>query len=461
MPPRKARATKASKAAAAAEEVVADAAASADESLLAQATHAVVDAVKDGAHAVEAAVEAFAHVEVPTAEEVVEKMEGVVEGLHVGNDVDSHLVGGGGRKPKAAAKGKGKGKANAVPEPEPELEPEQAEEVPVTSASEPSEGAARKVTMEERQAKLKELRQKMVCPFALSCRPTRTGLTALSSPSYAERVDGGEPEGPDCRAPEGKDVGQGARVPREEEAAGRDAARGGRRRGDGRRPPAQQELVVLDRGQRSVGQEARREGRGRQPGLRWSVPASSAKSPSARSLLTPLRSHPCLDEAHTAHTKYNKQAASHKPDLALYNLQKEQALGLEPGTLTSQVSTSKAMQRMKTMDGETLYADGNNLSFAEHKPSEEAVDQVIERLNKEYVSPRPLRCTCTPMLTPSLSLFRSAHTRRTFSRKRANEDEGDVTYINDANKVFNKKINRYYDKYTKEIRANFERGTAL
>jgi hypothetical protein len=43
--------------------------------------------------------------------------------------------------------------------------------------------------------------------------------------------------------------------------------------------------------------------------------------------------------------------------------------------------------------------------------------------------------------------------RSKHSRKRADDDEGDVTYINDANKVFNKKINRYYDKYTKEIRS--------
>jgi hypothetical protein len=67
-------------------------------------------------------------------------------------------------------------------------------------------------------------------------------------------------------------------------------------------------------------------------------------------------------------------------------------------------------------------------------------------------------------------------------RKAGLDDDGDVTYINDANKVFNKKINRYFDKYTAEyvfrivdfqsrnsyspvvpcrIRANFERGTAL
>lgn len=36
-------------------------------------------------------------------------------------------------------------------------------------------------------------------------------------------------------------------------------------------------------------------------------------------------------------------------------------------------------------------------------------------------------------------------------KKRKDDDEGgDVTYINERNKVFNKKIARYFDKYTKE-----------
>ena len=66
-----------------------------------------------------------------------------------------------------------------------------------------------------------------------------------------------------------------------------------------------------------------------------------------------------------------------------------------------------------------------------------------------------------------------------FSRKRPNHDQGDITYINEHNRVFNKKVRllasflprihhsslaqiaRYYDKYTAEIRASFERGTAL
>ncbi|KAJ2856217.1 pre-mRNA-splicing factor SYF2 [Coemansia erecta] len=42
------------------------------------------------------------------------------------------------------------------------------------------------------------------------------------------------------------------------------------------------------------------------------------------------------------------------------------------------------------------------------------------------------------------------------------EQEGeDVSYINDRNARFNRKMNRAYDKYTKDIKDNFERGTAM
>jgi hypothetical protein len=51
--------------------------------------------------------------------------------------------------------------------------------------------------------------------------------------------------------------------------------------------------------------------------------------------------------------------------------------------------------------------------------------------------------------------------RKKFSRRRQEFDSEDVTYINDRNKNFNKKIARSFDKYTVEIRQNLERGTAL
>lgn len=46
-------------------------------------------------------------------------------------------------------------------------------------------------------------------------------------------------------------------------------------------------------------------------------------------------------------------------------------------------------------------------------------------------------------------------------KKRAAEDDSEVSHINKRNRLFNAKISRNYDKHTAEIRQNLERGTAL
>lgn len=51
--------------------------------------------------------------------------------------------------------------------------------------------------------------------------------------------------------------------------------------------------------------------------------------------------------------------------------------------------------------------------------------------------------------------------RKNFSRRRAFNDDDDVTYINESNRNFVKKLSRAYDQYTHEIAENIERGTAL
>jgi len=51
--------------------------------------------------------------------------------------------------------------------------------------------------------------------------------------------------------------------------------------------------------------------------------------------------------------------------------------------------------------------------------------------------------------------------RKQFSRRRQFYEEADVDYINERNRVFNKKIARAFDEYTTEIRQSLERGTAL
>ncbi|EJF61793.1 SYF2-domain-containing protein [Dichomitus squalens] len=159
------------------------------------------------------------------------------------------------------------------------------------------------------------------------------------------------------------------------------------------------------------------------------------------------------DDADAARRKYKKDLDHLKPDLESYNRQKEIALGLAAGTLTKQgqASGSSAVTAFDPSSGvmtgptslqqqlaaENLYRDANSLLYADNKPSEDAIDRVISKINKDVDK------------------------KSKFSRKRHNEDEGDITYINERNRVFNKKIARYYDKYTAEIRASFERGTAL
>ncbi|QRW00605.1 pre-mRNA-splicing factor SYF2 [Ceratobasidium sp. AG-Ba] len=141
------------------------------------------------------------------------------------------------------------------------------------------------------------------------------------------------------------------------------------------------------------------------------------------------------DDAHAARRKYKKDLDLIKPDLAAYQAQKEAALGLGSSSAVQSFSSGSTSNALTA--SEHLYRDANSLLYGDNKPSEEAIDRVVSKLNLDIDK------------------------RAKFSRKRTNEEEGDITYINERNRVFNKKIARFYDKYTAETRASFERGTAI
>ncbi|KAF9116017.1 hypothetical protein BGX27_005250 [Mortierella sp. AM989] len=126
------------------------------------------------------------------------------------------------------------------------------------------------------------------------------------------------------------------------------------------------------------------------------------------------------------HKKYLKQVGELKPNLAAYNAKKEAAMRTnEDGELV--VSSDSG-----------FYRDANSVAFlSDAKPDSLAVDRLAADVAKQI----------------------DARTR--FSKRRAQRDDEDVNYINDANRRFNQKISRFYDKHTKEIRDDFERGTAL
>lgn len=75
----------------------------------------------------------------------------------------------------------------------------------------------------------------------------------------------------------------------------------------------------------------------------------------------------------------------------------------------------------------------------DHKPSKEAVDRLVDDLEKGE----------------------RARLKARAARGLKEDDGGDVTYINQKNKQFNDKLARFYNRYTTEIRESFERGTAI
>ncbi|GFZ42408.1 hypothetical protein JCM24511_00123 [Saitozyma sp. JCM 24511] len=147
------------------------------------------------------------------------------------------------------------------------------------------------------------------------------------------------------------------------------------------------------------------------------------------------RFHNAEDEAFK---KYNRDIRNTKADLVAYERQKEAALGLAPGTLVPAGATSASLATSSRSKGltasEDLYRGAHTLAYGDSKPSEEAVDRVIGKINKDMGKGK---------------------------RKKNDDEDAEVNYINDRNKKFNQKAARFYDKFTRTIRENFERGTAL
>ncbi|GAA5897998.1 hypothetical protein JCM5296_001449 [Sporobolomyces johnsonii] len=137
-----------------------------------------------------------------------------------------------------------------------------------------------------------------------------------------------------------------------------------------------------------------------------------------------------------ARRKYKKDLDDFKPDLAAYNAQRAAAESSSQALIASGSGSGEGTvaQHLAAQD---LYRDANSFIYADHKPTEDQIDRVIGKLNSDLDK------------------------RQKRSRKRENEDQGDITWINEKNRQFNRKLARYYDDVTKETRDNFERGTAL
>ncbi|KAK3553926.1 hypothetical protein QTP70_015282, partial [Hemibagrus guttatus] len=106
--------------------------------------------------------------------------------------------------------------------------------------------------------------------------------------------------------------------------------------------------------------------------------------------------------------------------------------------LTKQIKPDmEGYERQREEYGEDFHPTSNSLIHGTHVPSRDAIDRMQEDIDKQIEK------------------------RSKFSRRRAYNDDADIDYINERNAKFNKKAERFYGKYTAEIKQNLERGTAV
>ncbi|XP_015120780.1 pre-mRNA-splicing factor Syf2 [Diachasma alloeum] len=87
--------------------------------------------------------------------------------------------------------------------------------------------------------------------------------------------------------------------------------------------------------------------------------------------------------------------------------------------------------------GPAFYGDRNTILQGLHEDKKEAVDKMVDDLEKQIAK------------------------REKYSRRRTHNDDADIDYINERNAKFNNKLERFYGEHTRETKLNLERGTAI
>ncbi|CAL1540920.1 unnamed protein product [Lymnaea stagnalis] len=134
--------------------------------------------------------------------------------------------------------------------------------------------------------------------------------------------------------------------------------------------------------------------------------------------------------------KWERKKKKKNPDTGFADY--EQATFRQYQRLTKQIKTDGTeYEREHEKLGEDFYASADTLGLHQRKDSEEAIDKMVVDLEKQIDK------------------------RSKYSRRRTFDEEADIDYINERNMKFNQKLERFYGKYTAEIKQNLERGTAV
>ncbi|EEB07740.2 SYF2 family splicing factor [Schizosaccharomyces japonicus yFS275] len=126
-----------------------------------------------------------------------------------------------------------------------------------------------------------------------------------------------------------------------------------------------------------------------------------------------------------AQRDYQRMMRDLKPDVQSYKQSKQSKHE------NNQATPSNALVTEADEDAEDEW------NWVHNKPDKARVDMLVEEMTRQEQQ------------------------RMKNSKRRGRSDDDHITFINERNKKFNLKLKRFYDKYTKDIQDNLERGTAI
>jgi len=140
--------------------------------------------------------------------------------------------------------------------------------------------------------------------------------------------------------------------------------------------------------------------------------------------------------AEDADTLDKRKRSKQNPDGGFSSF--EQATFRKYTGLTKQIKPNmEDYNQKKEKAGEAFYASVGTVVQGVHKDSPDAISAM------------------------ALDVQKQKEKREKFSRRRRHDPDADIDYINERNMKFNQKLERFYGDYTKEIKDNLERGTAV
>lgn len=171
----------------------------------------------------------------------------------------------------------------------------------------------------------------------------------------------------------------------------------------------------------------------------WTVDESERWDKRVKKKATARDNNAFQDYTQESNKVYKRQLRNINTDMDKYTKEKMAAI--------EKAAASGGLDIVETEDGELIavdkdgsfYSTADSTTFSQNKPDKAAVDRLVEDLKRAE----------------------DQRMKKRKERMAKNGDDGDVTYINEKNKQFNQKLDRFYNKYTAEIRDSFERGTMI